>query len=78
MVSVLIRNDMSLSLANSFKLNVKDKIILEKSHIFSRRFEWGDLRCANCIRLIESKSTEICDCLCHFENNPFEKYHELH
>ena len=49
--------------------------IVENRHIFSKKFEWGDMRCGNCMSLAKGKSGKICNCICHLEINPYEKFH---
>jgi len=41
------------------------------------KFEIGDPRCGNCVKLWDDKSGKVCNCVCHSDNNPFGKYHEV-
>ena len=47
-----------------------------KTELYGNRFEYGDPRCGDCAQIINENSIEICNCICHTNNNTHKKYHK--
>jgi len=71
LLRIVVTRKTTVSKSNPVKYSKK------RMNLSKIKFEIDDPRCGNCVKLRDDKLGKICNCVCHSDNNPFVKYHDV-